>query len=378
MRNKKFREFCNDILPTDFKMSKKQFEILRANIIPSCRLPTPKQANLLKYFSAEDQIKLLDQEQEKSARELGEGHRLIFGVAGSGKTILLIARARILAKRHPNWKILILCYNKMLRNYLFQLFNPQDYDADITVSTFHSWARKYILSAENSFSSIYKEAEHKAEKEDKMTEFFQEFVPKLFMQMLDAEGEKKVIYDAILIDEAQDFEKDWFLPAIRVLNPQTNSLLITCDGLQGIYARKRFYWINVGIQAKGRVKRFERSYRTPIEIGHVAQATLPEALKELMDKSDEFISTKQFFGNHETVEIIISETQEEEYKKLTEKITQLIKKPQEILILFKYNLANLNFDHPFCKLLKDYNIEWKDLQDYNFESPGLVLGTLYE
>lgn len=112
VRNKKFREFCNDILPTDFKMSKKQFEILRANIIPSCRLPTPKQANLLKYFSAEDQIKLLDQEQEKSVRELGEGHRLIFGVAGSGKTILLIARARILAKRHPNWKILILCYNK--------------------------------------------------------------------------------------------------------------------------------------------------------------------------------------------------------------------------------------------------------------------------
>ncbi|MFX1554797.1 MAG: 3'-5' exonuclease [Promethearchaeota archaeon] len=96
-----------------------------------------------------------------------------------------------------------------------------------------------------------------------------------------------------------------------------------------------------------------------------------------MDKSDEFISTKEFLGTHGTVEILISETQEEEYRKLVEKISQLIKKPQEILILFKYNLANLNYEHPFCKLLRDYNIEWKDLQDYNFKTPGLVLGTLY-
>ncbi|MFX1298102.1 MAG: DEAD/DEAH box helicase [Promethearchaeota archaeon] len=376
-RNKSFREFCKDLLPLNFKMKKEQFELLRANIIPTCRLPTPEQADLLEFFSAEDKIKLLDQEQERIARELGEGHRLIFGVAGSGKTVLLIARARILAKRHPDWKILILCYNRMLRNFLFQLFNPQDYEADITVSTFHSWARSYILSANNKFSSLYDEAEQKAEKEDKMTEFFQEFVPKLFLRMLEAEGDNKVIYDAVLIDEAQDFERDWFLPIMKVLNPEINSLLITCDGLQGIYARKRFYWVNVGIQAKGRVKRFEKSYRTPIEIGHLAQEALPKALKELMDKSDEFILTKEFLGTHGIIEIIISENREEEYKKLVEKIAQLLKNPQEILILFKYNLANLNYDHPFCRSLNDLNIKWKDLENYNFESQGLLLGTLY-
>lgn len=377
LRNNNFREICSDILPINFQISNKQFELLRANIIPTCRLPTQKQADLLEYFSTEDQVKLLDQEQERFARELGEGHRLIFGVAGSGKTVLLIARARILAKRHPKWKILILCYNRMLRNLLFRLFNPQDYDADISVSTFHSWARRYILSANNNFSSIYTEAEQKAEKEDKMTEFFQDFVPKIFLDMLEALGDNKVIYDAILVDEAQDFEKDWFLPIMQVLNPETNSLLITCDGLQGIYARKKFYWVNVGIQAKGRVRRFEKSYRTPIEIGYLAQETLPKALKELMDKSDEFLSTKEFLGPHGTVEIVVSETRNEEYKKLVEKISHLIKNPQEILILFKYNIANLNYDHPFCEYLRDFGIGWKDLEEYNFESPGVILGTLY-
>jgi superfamily I DNA and RNA helicase len=376
-RTKNFREFCYDILPINFQISNKQFKILRANIIPTCRLPTPKQADLLKYFSTEDKIKLLDQEQERIARELGEGHRLIFGVAGSGKTVLLIARARILAKLHPNWKILILCYNKLLRNMLFQLFNPQDYDADITISTFHSWAKNYILSAENEFSSLYNEAKQKAEREDKMTEFFQEFVPKIFLKLLDDQKDNKIMYDAILIDEAQDFEKDWFLPIMQVLNPETNSLLITCDGLQGIYARKRFTWISVGIQARGRVKRFENSYRTPIEIGKLAQETLPETLKELLDKFDEFIMTKQFLGNHGTVEIIVSETQEEEYKKLVEKVSKLLKNPQEILVLFKYNMAKINYEHPFCEILKESKIEWKDLKEHNFESPGLILGTLY-
>jgi superfamily I DNA and RNA helicase len=377
IRDKNFNEFCNDILPTDSQISSEQFKVLRANIIPTSRLPTPKQADLLKYFSAEDKIKLLDQEQERIARELGEGHRLIFGVAGSGKTVLLIARARILAKRHPNWKILILCYNKLLRNLLFSLFNPQDYDADITISTFHSWARGYILSAENEFSKMYEGAEQKAEREDKMTEFFQEFVPKLFLQMLEAQKDNKIIYDAILIDEAQDFEKEWFLPIMLVLNPETNSLLITFDGLQGIYARKKFYWKEVGIKAVGRSKRFEKSYRTPIEIGRLAQEALPQALKELLGKFDEFIMTKEFLGNHGTVEIILSETREEEYRKLAEKISQLLKNPQEILVLFKYNMSNINLEHPFFEVLKDYNIEWKDLHEHNFKSPGLVLGTLH-
>ena len=62
---------------------------------------------------------------------------------------MLIARARILAKRHPDWKILILCYNRLLKKLLFNMLNPQDYEADITISTFHAWARGYILNSTN-------------------------------------------------------------------------------------------------------------------------------------------------------------------------------------------------------------------------------------
>lgn len=376
-RKENFKQFLSDILPINYVLNGKYFKTLRANLIPGCRLPTREQIDMLKYFTPEERVKLLDYEQERFAYKLGEGHRLIFGVAGSGKTVILIARARFLAKRHPDWKILILCYNKLLKASIFHLLNPQDYDADITISTFHSWVRKYILSAENKFSQLYKEAEKNAERQDKLTEFFHEVVPTLFLDFLKDLGDQRVLYDAILIDEAQDFEADWFRVIVQVLNPKTNSLLITCDGLQGIYARKRFYWSEVGIQARGRVKKFQKSYRTPIEIGVLAQKTLPNTLRDLLDKYDEFLSTKEYNGIHGTVEIMLSNSRDKEYKKLADKIFRLLKQPQEILVLFKYNMAKINYDHPFFTHLKKLNIEWKELEKYNYETPELLIGTIH-
>jgi len=376
-RNENFHHFINDFIPPQFQLESNYFNILRANIIPTCRLPTISQSNLRTYIKSEDKVKLLDDEQEELAHELGEGHRLIFGVAGSGKTILLVSRARYLALNHPDWKILILCYNRLLRNLLFHLLNPQDYEADITITTYHSWARHYLLSEHDQFSKLYEEGEENAKKKGKMTLFFHEFVPNLLIKKIETKGEKKVLYDAILIDEAQDFEENWFRSIIPLLNPKTNSLLITCDGLQGIYARKRFTWSSVGIQARGRVRRFEKSYRTPIEIGLVAQKVLPESITNLIGQFDEFIPTKEFIGNHGIVEIILSDSRQDEYMKLTEKIDRLLKQNAKILILFKKNLAKRDFDHPLFEFFKNFNIEWKDLEQYNFESPGVLIGTLH-
>ena len=75
-RNKNFEEFLNDILPIDFNLKTEYFQVLRANIIPTCRLPSLKQVNLNDCFTVEDKITLLDLEQEKLATKLGEGHRL--------------------------------------------------------------------------------------------------------------------------------------------------------------------------------------------------------------------------------------------------------------------------------------------------------------
>lgn len=55
-------------------------------------------------------IQAMDLHQESLARQLGDKNRLIRGIAGSGKTLILAARAKMLIKEHPDWKILVLCY----------------------------------------------------------------------------------------------------------------------------------------------------------------------------------------------------------------------------------------------------------------------------
>jgi hypothetical protein len=59
--------------------------VLRAVIHPAIVIEKPKDAG--------QTLKLLDLRQERHARAIGDGHRIIHGVAGSGKTVLLIGRA---------------------------------------------------------------------------------------------------------------------------------------------------------------------------------------------------------------------------------------------------------------------------------------------
>ena len=59
--------------------------LLRGNLVPTCRLPTTRQARLTLNdpLLDKDELEILDAEQEKLACSLGDGHRLFFGVAGA-------------------------------------------------------------------------------------------------------------------------------------------------------------------------------------------------------------------------------------------------------------------------------------------------------
>ncbi|WP_375495895.1 DEAD/DEAH box helicase family protein [uncultured Nostoc sp.] len=59
-------------------------------------------------------FKTLDHRQECIVRAIGDGHRIIYGVAGSGKTLILLSHAKLLVKQNPHQKILILCFNRSL------------------------------------------------------------------------------------------------------------------------------------------------------------------------------------------------------------------------------------------------------------------------
>jgi superfamily I DNA/RNA helicase len=78
-------------------------------------------------------------------------------------------------------------------------------------------------------------------------------------------------YDAILVDEGQDFSDDMLRIVVALLNPATNHMAIALDENQNIYQRRRS-WKELGIQAQGRVHRVTWVYRNTQEIADFAAA----------------------------------------------------------------------------------------------------------
>jgi hypothetical protein len=216
---------------------------------PATADSAPKGQGLLPGAVALD---VLDTGQEQVARSLGSGHRIVFGIAGSGKTVLLLARARLAAARDPGRKVLVLCFNKALAAYLAAALDVDPTLRNVEVRHFDSWlARRTGL--------------RKADGED-----WERYRARMVDAMLRAvdlwpEAER---YDAVLIDEGHDFAPEWLRCVTWMLRggPE-GELLIALDGAQNLYNRgRKFTWKSVGIQAAGRTRRLDRNYRNTKQI----------------------------------------------------------------------------------------------------------------
>ncbi len=240
-------------------LSMKDINAIRYHLFPEVRISAefkqsvPYQDQLL--LSLHD-IKTMDLHQENLAKQIGDKNRLIRGVAGSGKTIILASRAKMLSKQNPDWKILILCYNISLANAIQQMIThmlnePEDlFDFDpstkmpqkqtITVRNFHSWLKHDLKMNEHQLPS-----------------------------MIDKLSRKEAIlptYDAVLIDEGQDFEAEWLRLVSLLINEKTQSLLLVEDRAQTIYNRKRSYIQDTGLSFQGRSKVLSINYRNTHQI----------------------------------------------------------------------------------------------------------------
>jgi hypothetical protein len=230
------------------RMSERQISVLRSIIHPEIVVsPT------FQFGNAEPPpLAVLDIRQERNARSLGEGHRIVYGVAGSGKTVILIARARLIAQSSGKL-VLILCYNVALSEYFRGVFAET---SNVTCLNFHRWASQ--LNGVRFQDDEDEEA----------------FGERLLERLRRGEGEAHK-YDAVFIDEAQDFSKTWFLCAkLALKEPDDGDLLIVGDGSQYLYHRRQFTWKEAGVNAQGRTinTRFDldKNYRNTREIMRIA------------------------------------------------------------------------------------------------------------
>ncbi|WP_406827671.1 3'-5' exonuclease [Microbulbifer sp. ARAS458-1] len=201
-----------------------------------------------------DIVKIMDIQQEQLARSLGDGHRVVHGVAGSGKTLILGYRCLYLAEA-LNKPILVLCFNITLAARLRSFIAEKGINDKVQVYHFHDWCgeqlRAYHVDLididapvwERQVLSVIKAVEKGR-------------IPK---------GQ----YGAVLIDEGHDFEAEWLTLISQMVDPETDSLLLLYDDAQSIYKRKSslgFSLSSVGIKAQGRTTILRLNYRNTREI----------------------------------------------------------------------------------------------------------------
>jgi hypothetical protein len=255
-------------------LSLPQLDRVRWHLFPEIRLPDPQEGlfkpDEIADVEIPDLMRVMDLQQEQLARSLGEGHRVIHGVAGSGKTLILGYRAEQLAKMCAK-PILVLCYNKTLAGRLAHWMSSKGVSEKVHVRTFHSWCHSQ-LRAYNIKLPQSKEAADQA-----MAEMVETVI-----REVDRGHIPSAQYEAVLIDEGHDFKPEWLKLVVQMVDPRTNSLLVLYDDAQSIYEagrQKNFSFKSVGIQAQGRTTILKVNYRNTQEILEFAAQFAGELLK---------------------------------------------------------------------------------------------------
>jgi hypothetical protein len=226
-----------------------------------------------------DIMRVMDLQQEQLARSLGDGHRVIHGVAGSGKTMILGYRAEYLAKASTasSKPILILCFNEPLGVKLHSVMQAKGLGGKVHVRHFHKWCREQLVAYGQSIPA-------------QSPRMFDEMVDNV-IRGVDRQQIPSGQYQAVMIDEGHDFAPEWLKLVTQMVDPSTNSLLVLYDDAQSIYERarsKQFSFKSVGIQAQGRTTILKINYRNTRQILHTASLVAADLLTA-DDKDDDGI-----------------------------------------------------------------------------------------
>ena len=249
----------------DCTLTEQQVQKARSAVNPSIIIgKTGKQGRLAfrpPELSSEEILRVLDRRQERVAEHLGWGYRMIRGVAGSGKTLVLIHRARHLARRFPQWRILVLCFNKALS---LELQRQIGSNGRVEVRTVDALAYEHT---DPLLRKIRGDAGFRQRRESAI---------EMVQSLNDNER-----FDAVLVDEAQDLGKSGMDLAWAMLKPHPRNMgnfIMALDPDQDIFLRKKreMDWNPPGMTAQGRTTLFRRNYRNTRGILELAWGLLSE------------------------------------------------------------------------------------------------------
>ena len=317
-------------------LSEAQWEHLRRAFTPEVIVPAALTVRKApgRHIDAKLTGFLLDYDQEAAIKtdlalnESGEplaGNfrlNLVNGVTGSGKSLILLYRLRLLYELYPGKNFLVLTHNRALirdleaRFYRLTRREPEN----IRWFTFIRWCRVHwpddepwhipvgvekqdallrrvktktrlttgMLRSEvawvkdNAITNreSYLEADRRRrgfgltrEQRNRVFAAIREYqaqlhprgdwydVPLKMWQFIEQGRVTPQTYDVVLVDEAQFFAPVWFKIVQRLVKPQSGHLFLAADPTQG-FLRQGISWKSLGLEVRGRSYRLKHSYRT--------------------------------------------------------------------------------------------------------------------
>ncbi len=207
----------------------------------------------------------LDKKQTRMARELASPRTLVYGPAGTGKTVFLVARAQYWVDRNPEARVLFTCYNASLASHLRHVFAMEGLVADgerLTVRHYHDLLGR-ILGRDD----IH----------ERTPEFYAALEPRVLQEL--SRREDVPAYDCILVDEGQDFSYRMIEVLVRLAAPG-GEITLVCDPAQDLYGK----WSeeNLAPFRRHETERLVDCYRNTAPIFALARSVLAPETREAM------------------------------------------------------------------------------------------------
>lgn len=265
-------------------LAPEQVDRVRWHLYPEMRISTKQ----LSFFNDEPTdtlqtaipqvLKVMDLQQEQLARNIGDGHRVIHGVAGSGKTLILAYRCQHIAQ--ANQSVLVLCFNVALASQLRALIAAKGLEESVTVRHFHGWCidtlKRYRLPRPD--NRKYRGAD---------------YIKQLEQAIIAAVETGKIPkgqYGAVMVDEGHDFAPEWLKLVAQMVDPATDSLLVLYDDAQNLYSKRtsrQFSFKSLGIKAQGRTTILKLNYRNTAQVLMLAYEFAKEVMQPTLSPDED-------------------------------------------------------------------------------------------
>ena len=186
------------------------------------RRPTKRKDSKAAYLrKVEEKIKFFDLQQHKVAIQTPQGAQRIRGLAGTGKTIVLAQKAAYMHVQNPEWKIVITFYSQSLYEQIKQYITKFVQDLSNGQLEAPNWENIMVIHAWGSrerngfYRNIAEVIGAEFKNYSKAKKFFGTTSGHVAFdgccgEIIDNHNFIPQLYDAILIDEAQDFRENFF------------------------------------------------------------------------------------------------------------------------------------------------------------------------